>query len=88
MYVNDISKNIKSSIYLFADDTVRSYSSKFPYNLHGVLSNDLKTLQSWADLWSISLNASKAEVLKISSNVSHHPPLQLANHILPSGRLS
>jgi len=82
VYVNDVSKNIKSSISLFADYTVLSYSSKCPYNLHSILSSDLKTLQSWADLWRISFSVSKTKVLAISSNVSHHPPLQLANHIL------
>jgi len=82
VYVNDVSKNIKSSISLLADDTVLSNSSKCPYNLRSVLSSDLKTLQSWANLWSISFNASKTKVLTISSNVSHHPPLQLASHIL------
>jgi len=46
------------------------------------LSSDLKTLQFWADIWSISFNASKTKALTISSIVSHHPPLQLANHIL------
>jgi len=50
VHVNDISKNIKSSISLFADDTVLPYSSKCPYNLHRILSSDLKTSQSWADL--------------------------------------
>jgi len=50
VHVNDISKNIKSSISLFADDTVLPYSSKCPYNLHRIFSSDLKTSQSWADL--------------------------------------
>jgi len=81
VYVNNVSENIKSSISLFADDTVLS-CSKCPYNLHSILSSDLKTLQSWADLWSMSFNASRTKAFTISSNVSHHPPLQLANHIL------
>jgi len=58
VYVNVIPKNIKS-ISFFADDTVVSYCSKFPYNLHNILSSDLNTLQSWAGLWSISFNASR-----------------------------
>ena len=82
VYVNDISKNIESSISLFADDIVLSYFSKCPYNLHSVLLSDLKTLQSRADLGSISFNESKTNVVALSSNVSHHPPLQLANYIL------
>ena len=75
-------KNIKSSIARFADDTVLSYSSKCPENLHSVLSSDLNTLQSWADLWSIIFNVYKVQFLTISSNVSHHPLLHLANHLL------
>jgi len=80
--VNDISEYIKSSLYLFSEYTVISYSSKCPYNLHSVLSSDLNNLQSWANLWNISFNAFKTNVLTISSNASHHPPLQLANHLL------
>ena len=80
--VNDISEYIKSSLYLFSEYTVISYSSKCPYNLHSVLSSDLNNLQSWANLWNISFNAFKTNVLTISSNASHHPPFQLANHLL------
>ena len=60
----------------------RFVSTIVKHPVHSILSSDLKTLQSWADLWSIGFNASKTKVLTISSNVSHHPPLQLANHIL------
>jgi len=52
VYVNEISRNIKSFISLFVADTVLSYSSQWPYDLHSVLSSNLNTLQSCVDLWS------------------------------------
>jgi len=43
---------------------------------------ELNTLQSWVHLWSIDFSASKTKVLTISCDVSHHPYLRLANHLL------
>jgi len=71
VYLNEISKNIKYFTSLSVDDTVLkyftslsvddtilSYSSKFFYNLHNVVLSDLNTLQSRAELWNVSFNAS------------------------------
>ena len=57
VYVNDIGTNIKSSISLIADDTMLLCSSKNPSALHTTLSNDLRQLEMWSDLWSVSFNA-------------------------------
>jgi len=43
LYINDISKNILSSIRLFADDCVVSN-----YNNTTVLQNDLDVISNWA----------------------------------------
>jgi len=45
VYVNDIGTNIKSSISLFADDTILLCSSKNPSAVHTTLSNDLRELE-------------------------------------------
>jgi len=73
-----IGTNIKSSISLFDDDTILLCSSKNPSALHTVLSNDLRQLEMWSDLWSVTFNAAKTEVLTITSNPLH-PPLQFCN---------
>jgi len=70
--VNDIGTNIKSSISLFADDTVLLCSSKNPSALHATLSNDLRQLEMWSDLWSVTFNVAKNEILTITNNPSLH----------------
>jgi len=65
VYVNDIGTNIKSSISLFADDTILLCSSKNPSALHTMLSNDLRQSEMWSDLWSVTFNASKTKVFTI-----------------------
>ena len=55
VYVNDIGTNIKSSISLFADDTILICSFKNPSALHTMLSNDLRQLAMWSDLWSFPI---------------------------------
>ena len=70
VYVNDIGANIKSSISLFADDNMLLCSSKNHSALHTMLSNDLRQLKMWSDLWSVTFNAAKTEVLTITNNPS------------------
>ena len=82
VYVNDIGTNIKSSISLFADDTILLCSSKNPSALHTMLSNDLRQLEMWSDVWSVTFNAAKTEVLTITNNPSLHPPLRFCNRAL------
>jgi len=81
-YVNDIGTNIKSSISLFADDTILLCSSKNSSALRTTLSNDLRQLEMWSDLWSVTFNAAKTEVLTIANNPSIHPPLRFCNQAL------
>ena len=76
VYFDDIGTNIKSSISLFADDTILLCSSKSPSVLHTMLSNDLRQLEMWSDLWSVTFNAAKTEALTITNNPSLHPPLR------------
>jgi len=82
VYVNDIGTNINFSISLFADDTILLCSSKNPSALHTMLSNDLRQLEMWSDLWSVSFNAAKTEVRTITNNPSLHPPLRFCNQAL------
>ena len=77
----DIGINIKSSISLFADDTIL-LCSKNPSALHTKLSNDLRQLEMWSDLWSVTVNAAKTKVLAITNNPSLHLPLRFCNQAL------
>ena len=50
LYINDISKNILSSIRLFADDCV-VYRSISNYDDTTILQNDLDVISNWAHVW-------------------------------------
>jgi len=47
-----------------------------PSALHIMLSNDLRQLEMWSDLWSVTFNAAKTEVLTSTNNPSLHPALR------------
>jgi len=69
-------------ISLFADDTILLCSSKNPSALHTMLSNDLRQLEMWSDLWSVTFDPAKTEVLTITNNPSLHPPLRFCKQAL------
>ena len=66
LYINDINGNIKSSIRLFADDSIiyRNISSKTD---HEILQTDLSQLQTWSDKWQMEFNVSKCVHLPITN---------------------
>ena len=66
LYINDINGNIKSSIRLFADDSIiyRKISSKTD---HEILQTDLSQLQTWSDKWQMEFNVSKCVHLPITN---------------------
>ena len=59
---------MKSSISLFADNTILLYSFKNPIALHTTLSNDLHQLEMWSYLWNVTFNAAKTQVFTITNN--------------------
>ena len=44
-----------------------------------MLYNDLRQQEMWSDLWSVTFNAAKTEVLNITNNPSPHPPVRFCN---------
>ena len=55
LYVNDIPEIVKSSVWIFADDT-----KIFATTDHSdQLQNDLKTLMEWAELWELTFKCVK-----------------------------
>ena len=72
LYINDIDVNIKSSIRLFADDSIiyRQISSKTDHN---ILQTDLNQLQTWSVKWQMELNLSKCVHLPIINKTKPSP---------------
>ena len=84
IYINDLSKDISSTVKLFADDT--SIFSVFDDNNVSVmkLNNDLLKISKWAHQWEMSFNpdVSKQAQEVIFSRKSHklaHPPVIFNN---------
>ena len=66
-YINDITKNISSSIKLYADDVLiyRRIDSDDDCRL---LQRDLLILENWAHKWNMCFSPSKCEFLRITNN--------------------
>ena len=64
-YINDLDKNIESTVRLFADDTIlyRAIHSKADAS---ILQHDLEKLEKWENDWQMSFNASKCHVLSVT----------------------
>jgi hypothetical protein len=65
IYINNITDHIKSSLRLFADDSVL-YRPITSMEDHETIQNDLRTLQKWADDWKMKFNVSKCAVMTIT----------------------
>ena len=61
-YINDLPDNLKSSIRLFADDTI-AYNSA---SNHTILQDDLAKLEQWEQLWDMEFHPSKCEHIVFS----------------------
>jgi hypothetical protein len=79
IFVNDITNGIETDIHLFADDTslmeiIDNYNDSY-----AKMNRDLDRLNTWADRWLVTFNATKTVYLKISRkiNATPNPILQL-----------
>jgi len=64
-YINDIAKDLHSTVHLFADDTM-IYSTVSNERDAGLLQQDLNTLSQWADTWMMEFHPQKCEVISIT----------------------
>ena len=65
VYINDLPKNIVSSVKLYADD-VLIYRTINSEQDHMILQEDLNMLQKWADTWLMTFNPTKCEFIRVS----------------------
>lgn len=88
IFINDISDNILSDVFIFADDTslMRKIEDiKLDFN---IINRDLHTLSEWADQWRVTFNASKTEymIFSLKHSTFNYPVLRLNN--VPITRVS
>ena len=87
IYINDISANLESDVYLFADDT--SIFKKVNYDINSAattINDDLEKIRKWSDNWLVSINPEKTVSMLFSSRrqPSKIPVMLLGQSIISS----
>ena len=81
LYINDIVKDIKSNIRLFADDTSLFLVVENPLSAAEILNSDLEKITKWAKDWLVTFNPIKTEAMLLSRKLLQptHPALCMLN---------
>ena len=66
-YINDIAKDISSTVRLFADDTILYKTIQTPNDAQS-LQGDLDKLASWGLEWKMEYHPEKCQIIKITRN--------------------
>ena len=77
VFINDLPECVSSTTRLFADDSLL-YRTITSLDYARLLQEDLNNLQKWEQLWGMSFNPDKCEVLRITNKRS---PIQ-SNYVL------
>ncbi len=70
IYANDIIIDIKSDIYLYADDTILMIVLRHPILDIADINVDLETLNQWAAQWAVSFSPVKTEFMIFSRRLA------------------
>ena len=84
IYINALPENIRSSVYLFADDCVlyRNINSFIDWHDCQILQHDLNSLAQWETDWQMKFNVAKCHSMRVTRRVRK----TLSNHkTQPSG---
>ena len=66
IFINDFELNVKSDVFLFADDVNISKPYLNPHDAAQCINSDLNALEKWAADWMINFNASKTNIINFS----------------------
>jgi hypothetical protein len=77
IYINDITTNLQSNCFLFADDSSLFQIVSDPQSTSISLNRDLEEIESWSCDWLVTINAEKTESITFSTKriKPYHPPL-------------
>ncbi len=82
IYINDLPDDVKSTVRLFADDTIM-YMTMSSENDAASLQQDLDKLAAWEDKWKMKFHPKKCSVLRITRKKSPNiHKYQLHGHVL------
>ncbi len=84
VYINDITIDIESDIFLFADDTSIFKSGKNNQILANTINSDLNKISLWAKRWKITINPTKTVCMLFSkkANPDKNFVIRLNNDII------
>ena len=67
IYINDITTNLQSNCFLFADDSSLFQIVSDPHSMYISLNRDLEEIESWSHNWLVTINAEKTESITFST---------------------
>ena len=86
VYINDIVKNIESTVKLFADDTSMYLSLEDTAERSRILNADLQKIINWSEKWKVDFNPAKTELVTFTNiREPDTMPLIFSNETLLSG---
>ena len=74
LYVNDISSGISSTVKLYADDTKVYREISDIARDTSILQSDLFHLRNWSEVWQLTFNAKKCEIMRVTHNRDESVP--------------
>ena len=83
IYINDLTKELNSTVRLFADDTI-AYITVDSNNDANQLQQDLDCLARWEEKWQMKFHPEKCQVLRVSKKLkpSYTGSYRLNGHLL------
>ena len=81
VYINNITNNISSTCFLFADDSLLLDEVISPIETVNKLNSDLDSIVTWTNQWLVTMNADKTKHMIFSSKLilPFHPKLTMSN---------
>ena len=80
IYINDITENLESVIYIFADDTTILASGNNPTETSQILNRDLDKITTWASTWKVKFNAGKSKDMIFTKQIFNNVPPIIFNN--------
>ena len=86
IYINDITTDLQSSSFLYADDTSLLEVVDDPAITAATLNNDLELINTWTQKWLVTINSDKTKAMVFSTKRQKpwHPQLKYDNQIIES----
>ncbi len=67
IYINDLTENLESCPFIFADDTILFEVVDNPIDSAQLLNDDLTNISRWSDRWLVTMNPSKTRSMTFSN---------------------